>query len=57
MNSQIALIDIPVTKSVCENCKYFNEQDEFFYCKFFEAFLAEETLCLPCDFKEIDSNT
>lgn len=57
MNTQIALIDLQITKRICETCKYFSDQDEFFYCKFFEALLAEETLCLPCDFKECDSTT
>ena len=57
MNTQIELVEITVTKSVCETCKYFTEQEDSFYCKFFEAFLAEETLCIPCDFKECDLPT
>lgn len=57
MNKQIILLDVPLKESVCETCKYFTEQDELFYCKFFEAFLAEETLCIPCDFKECDPKT
>ncbi len=52
MKSQTMLVQISVTEGVCETCRYFSELDEAFYCKFFEAFLAEETLCLPCDFKE-----
>lgn len=56
MNNQITLIDLPTTESICETCIHFTELDDAFYCKFFEALLAEETLSLPCEFKENDSN-
>ena len=52
MTKQIVLIDPIETESVCTTCKHFNEMDDAFYCRFFDAFLSEETLFLPCDFTE-----
>ncbi|MCW4034845.1 MAG: hypothetical protein NWF03_05725 [Candidatus Bathyarchaeota archaeon] len=40
------------TKTVCTTCKHFKEKEEHYFCMFYDAFLAEETLCIPCEFKE-----
>lgn len=40
------------TESVCKMCKYLDKIEGRFYCKFLGAFLAEQTLYLPCDMKE-----
>jgi hypothetical protein len=40
------------TESVCKTCKHLDKIEGRFYCKFLSAFLAEQTLYLPCDMKE-----
>jgi hypothetical protein len=37
---------------VCGTCKYFTELEGGFYCTFLEAFLSEQILDVPCEFKE-----
>jgi hypothetical protein len=33
------------------------EFEETFFCRFFDAFLAQETLCIPCDFQETNEDS
>ena len=52
MTTQITLEKDLETEYVCINCIYFTKNEESSFCSFFDAFLSEETLCIPCDFKE-----
>ena len=54
MTSQTVLAKFSEGEGVCKRCKHFNKLEGSFYCKFLGAFLAEQTLYLPCDFKEED---
>jgi hypothetical protein len=40
------------TESVCKTCNHLDKIEGRFYCKLLGAFLAEQTLYLPCDLKE-----
>jgi hypothetical protein len=42
------------TETICTSCKHFIESEGMFYCKFYEAFFASETLYIPCDFQELE---
>ncbi len=53
MTSQTVLAKFSETESVCKKCKHLDKLEGRFYCKFLGAFLAEQTLYLPCDFKEL----
>ena len=51
--SQKMIFGKPVeAETVCTACKYFMESDGLFFCGFFDAFISEETLCIPCEFQE-----
>jgi hypothetical protein len=52
MTSQTVLAKFSGTESVCKKCKHLTKLEGRFYCNFLGAFLAEQTLYLPCDFKE-----
>jgi len=52
MSQQIVVRQPIETKTVCTTCKYFKETEEHYFCKFYDAFIAEETLCIPCEFKD-----
>jgi hypothetical protein len=56
MTNQTVLAKFSGTESVCKGCKHLTKIEGRFYCKYLGAFLAEQTLYLPCDLKEtIDS--
>ncbi|MBN2260473.1 MAG: hypothetical protein JW702_08000 [Clostridiales bacterium] len=46
---QVSLFDLD---EVCRLCSHFKKVEGRFYCEYFQAFLSEETLKFPCDFKE-----
>jgi hypothetical protein len=52
MTNQTVLAKFSGTESVCKTCKHLDKLDGRFYCKLLGAFLAEQTLYLPCDLKE-----
>jgi len=52
MAKQTALAKFFRTESVCESCKHLTKLEGCFYCKFLGALLADQTLYLPCDFRE-----
>ena len=52
MTNQTVLGKFSGSESVCKNCKYISKKDGRFYCELLGAFLAEQTLFLPCDMKE-----
>jgi hypothetical protein len=52
MTSQTVLAKFSGTESVCKKCKHLDKLEGCFYCKLLGAFLAEQTLYLPCDLKE-----
>jgi len=52
MTNQTVLGKYSGTESVCKTCKHINKIEERFYCNLLGAFLAEQTLYIPCDFKE-----
>ena len=49
-SSQTTLSNL--TDVVCKLCRHLTQLDERFYCKLFEAFLADSTLSQPCDLLE-----
>ena len=52
MTQQIITNESTETEIVCTNCKHFTEFEGLFFCRYFDAFLSMETLCIPCDFQE-----
>jgi hypothetical protein len=52
MTNQTVLGRFTGTESVCKTCKHLDKVEGRFYCKLLGAFLAEQTLYLPCDLKE-----
>ena len=52
MSNQTVLAKFSETESVCKSCKHLAKLDGRFYCKLLGAFLADQTLYLPCDLKE-----
>jgi hypothetical protein len=52
MTNQTVLAKYSGTESVCKTCKHLDKVEGRFYCKYLGAFLAEQTLYLPCDFRE-----
>jgi hypothetical protein len=52
MTEQTVLEVLPETESVCTSCKHFTELEGGFFCKLLGAFLSDQTLYIPCDFKE-----
>jgi hypothetical protein len=52
MTGQTVLAKFSGTESVCKTCKHLDKLEGRFYCKLLGAFLAEQTLYLPCDLKE-----
>ena len=52
MTNQTVLGKFSGMESVCKTCKYIDKLDGRFYCTLLDAFLAEQTLYLPCDLKE-----
>ena len=52
MTNQTVLGKYSETGSVCKICKHINKVDGRSYCNLLGAFLAEQTLYLPCDLKE-----
>jgi len=53
MTNQTVLGKYLGTESVCKKCKYIDKVEGRFYCNLLSAFLAEQTLYLPCDLKEV----
>ena len=52
MTNQTVLGKFSGKESVCKTCKHIDKVEGRFYCKLLGAFLAEQTLYLPCDLKE-----
>jgi hypothetical protein len=52
MTEQMLTKETTETIMICTSCKHFMELDGVFFCKYFDAYLSMETLCIPCDFKE-----
>jgi hypothetical protein len=52
MTQQIVTTPIPETENICANCKHFEEFEDSFFCRYFDAFLSAESLIIPCDFQE-----
>jgi hypothetical protein len=52
MTQQIVAKESTETEMVCTSCKHFIEMEGVFFCRYFDAFLSMETLCIPCDFQE-----
>jgi hypothetical protein len=52
MTNQTVLGKFSGTDSVCKTCKHLEKIDGQFFCNFLGAFLAEQTLYIPCDMKE-----
>ncbi len=52
MTEQTMLETLAETESVCTTCKHFIELEESFFCMLLEAFLSDQTLAIPCEFKE-----
>ena len=52
MTNQTVLGKFSGTDSVCKTCKYLEKVEGRFFCNFLGAFLAEQTLYIPCDMKE-----
>ncbi len=52
MTEQTALARFFRTESVCKSCKHLSKLEGLFYCKLLGALLADQTLYLPCDFRE-----
>ena len=53
MTNQTVLEKFIGIKSVCKDCKHFSKLEGSFYCNLLSAILAEQTLYLPCDLREI----
>ena len=43
---------VTLNQIVCKACRHLSQLEERFYCKLFEAFLADSTLSQPCDLLE-----
>ena len=56
MTQQIVLRTPTETENICTTCKHVMEFEGFFFCRFFDAFLSAETLCIPCEFQEESEN-
>jgi len=54
MTNQTVLGKFSGTDSVCKTCKHMEKIEGRFFCNFLGAFLAEQTLYIPCDMKEED---
>ena len=52
MSSQTVLGRFSRTEPVCKSCKHLAKLEGRFYCKLLGAFLADQTLYIPCDLKE-----
>ena len=52
MTNQTVLGKFIATESICKTCKYITKIEGSYYCNLLGAFLAEQTLYLPCDLKE-----
>jgi len=42
----------PAGQEVCKRCRHLTKLEERYYCKLLQAFLANQTLSLPCDLLE-----
>jgi len=42
-----------VSQNVCKRCRHLAKREGRFYCKLLQAFLADQTLSLPCDLLEV----
>ena len=52
MTEQTLFETLSEIESVCTTCKHFIELEGSSFCELLGAFLSNQTLDIPCDFKE-----